>query len=111
MPVCLGDFAESAKPISASMPLAAVVDRFLNDPHAQYFILVRDKRPAGLISRTLTFEFDASAGQHNHAALAEKVVLNDLKINILMRSSLADVSLLRTSALRASSARRNCKRR
>ena len=67
---CLGEIDESAKPISASMPLAAVVDRFLNDPHAQYFILVRDKRPAGLISRTLTFEFAASAGQNNHAALA-----------------------------------------
>lgn len=70
MPVCLGDFVESAKPISASMPLSAVVDRFLNDPHAQYFILVRDKRPAGLISRTLTFEFAASAGQNNYARLA-----------------------------------------
>ena len=70
MPVCLGDFVESAKPISASMPLSAVVDRFLNDPQAQYFILVRDKRPAGLISRTLTFEFAASSGENKHAQLA-----------------------------------------
>ncbi|MEL7031035.1 MAG: ATP-binding protein [Pseudomonadota bacterium] len=70
MPVCLGDFVESAKPISASMPLSAVVDRFLNDPQAQYFILVRDKRPAGLISRTLTFEFAASSGENKHARLA-----------------------------------------
>ncbi|MEM7330133.1 MAG: ATP-binding protein [Pseudomonadota bacterium] len=70
MSVCLGDFVESAKPISASMPLASVVERFLNDPNARYFILVRDKRPAGLVSRTLTFEFAASAGHENQKQLA-----------------------------------------
>lgn len=70
MPVCLGDFAERAKPISATIPLSQVVERFLNDPGAQYFILVRDKRPAGLISRTLTFEFAASASQSRQAQLA-----------------------------------------
>lgn len=70
MAVCLGDFAERAKPISASVPLSQVVDRFLNDPNAQYYILVRDKRPAGLISRTLTFEFAASAGRDRQSQLA-----------------------------------------
>ncbi|MEL7284361.1 MAG: hypothetical protein AAGJ68_07610, partial [Pseudomonadota bacterium] len=70
MTVCLGDFAESAKPISATMPLSHVVERFLNDPQSQYYILVRDKRPAGLISRTLAFEFAASAGQDQQARLA-----------------------------------------
>ena len=70
MPICLGDFAERAKPISATVPLSQVVDRFLNDPSAQYYILVRDKRPAGLISRTLTFEFAASAGLDRQAQMA-----------------------------------------
>jgi hypothetical protein len=70
MAVCLGDFAERAKPISASVPLSQVVERFLNDPSAQYYILVRDKRPAGLISRTLTFEFAASAGLDRQSQLA-----------------------------------------
>ncbi|MCR9268453.1 MAG: ATP-binding protein [Hyphomonadaceae bacterium] len=62
MPVSLGDFVEKARPISASSPLSHVVELFQNDPSAQYFILVRDKRPAGLISRTLAFEFAISAG-------------------------------------------------
>ena len=57
MPVCLGDFVETAKPISASTPLSRVVELFQNDPGANYYILVRDKRPAGLISRTIAFEF------------------------------------------------------
>lgn len=70
MPVCLGDFVERAKPISANVPLSHVVERFLNDPGAQYYILVRDKKPAGLISRTLTFEFAASAGHDQQARLA-----------------------------------------
>ncbi|MEP1144392.1 MAG: ATP-binding protein [Henriciella sp.] len=69
MPVCLGDFVEKAKPISASAPLSQVVELFLNDPSSQYFILVRDKRPAGLISRTLAFEFAVSAGSGNQAQL------------------------------------------
>jgi len=69
MPVCLGDFAESAKPISATASLSDVVDRFLNDPQAQFYILVRDKRPAGLISRTLAFEFAASLREQNPARM------------------------------------------
>lgn len=69
MPVCLGDFVEKAQPISASAPLSQVVELFLNDPSAQYFILVRDKRPAGLISRTLAFEFAVSAGSDNQGRL------------------------------------------
>ena len=47
-----------------------MVERFLNDPQAQYYILVRDKRPAGLISRTLAFEFAASAGLDKQARFA-----------------------------------------
>lgn len=70
MPVCLGDFAESARPISATVSLSQVVERFLNDPQSQYYILVRDKRPAGLISRTLAFEFAASRGQDDNAPMA-----------------------------------------
>lgn len=69
MPVCLGDFVDSAKPISATVPLSKVVDLFLNDPQAHYYILVRDKRPAGLISRTMAFEFAASAGTDNQSQL------------------------------------------
>ncbi|GAB5455637.1 MAG: hypothetical protein Hens2KO_18660 [Henriciella sp.] len=70
MPVCLGDFVETAKPISASTPLSRVVELFQNDPGATYFILVRDKRPAGLISRTIAFEFSVSAGADHQANLA-----------------------------------------
>ncbi len=69
MPVCLGDFVETARPISASSPLSHVVELFQNDPSAQYFILVRDKRPAGLISRTLAFEFAVSAVGGNQTGL------------------------------------------
>ena len=70
MPVCLGDFIETAKPISASTPLSRVVELFQADPKANYFILVRDKRPAGLISRILAFEFAVSAGAPNQPTLA-----------------------------------------
>jgi len=69
MPVCLGDFVDTARPISASSALSHVVELFQNDPSAQYFILVRDKRPAGLISRTLAFEFAVSAGAGNQINL------------------------------------------
>ncbi|MEL6724534.1 MAG: ATP-binding protein [Pseudomonadota bacterium] len=69
MPVCLGDFVDTARPISASSTLSHVVELFQNDPSAQYFILVRDKRPAGLISRTLAFEFAVSAGAGNQVNL------------------------------------------
>ncbi|MEL7039973.1 MAG: ATP-binding protein [Pseudomonadota bacterium] len=62
MSVCLGDFVERARPISATAPLSNVVDLFQRDPSAHFFILVRDKRPAGLISRTLAFEFAITAG-------------------------------------------------
>lgn len=62
MPVFLGSFVERARPISAAAPLSSVVDMFQKDSEAQYFILVRDKRPAGLISRPLAFEFAVSAG-------------------------------------------------
>ncbi|MHA7858876.1 MAG: ATP-binding protein [Henriciella sp.] len=70
MPVCLGDFVETAKPISATTPLSQVVERFQNDPGANYYILVRDKRPAGLISRTIAFEFAVSAGADRQFNLA-----------------------------------------
>ena len=61
MPVFLGDFVEKARPISAAAPLSHVVEMFQNDGSADYFILVRDKRPAGLISRNNAFEFAISA--------------------------------------------------
>ncbi|MEL6862298.1 MAG: hypothetical protein AAGL11_10690, partial [Pseudomonadota bacterium] len=61
MPVFLGDFVEKARPISAAAPLSHVVEMFQSDGSAQYFILVRDKRPAGLISRNSAFEFAVSA--------------------------------------------------
>ena len=70
MQVCLGDFVETAKPISASTPLSRVVELFQSDPSANYFILVRDKRPAGLIGRTLAFEFAVSAGSDAQSSLA-----------------------------------------
>ena len=70
MPVVLGDFVEKAKPISASAPLSQVIELFQADPSAAYFVLVRDKRPAGLISRTLAFEFAVSAKDDSHAHLA-----------------------------------------
>ena len=70
MPVYLGDFVESAKPISATTSLSRVVELFQNDPGANYYILVRDKRPAGLISRTIAFEFAVSAGADHQSKLA-----------------------------------------
>lgn len=70
MPVCLGDFVDKAVPISAALPLSKVVELFLNDPDAQYFILVRDKRPAGMVGRSLAFEFAASTGPEQQAKLA-----------------------------------------
>lgn len=75
MPVVLGDFVEKAKPISASAPLSQVIDLFQADPSAAYFVLVRDKRPAGLISRTLAFEFAVSAkdGSHSHLPIGELI--------------------------------------
>ena len=69
MPVCLGDFVDKARPISATAPLSHVIDLFQNDADAQYFILVRDKRPAGLISRTLAFEFAVSTGDDSMTKL------------------------------------------
>lgn len=69
MPVCLGDFVDSARPISAAVPLSKVVDLFLDDPQAQHFILLRDKRPVGLIGRSLVFEFAASTGVDNQTRL------------------------------------------
>ena len=69
MPVCLGEFVETAKPISATTPLSRVVELFQNDPGANYYILVRDKRPAGLISRTIAFEFAVSAGADHQAVI------------------------------------------
>ncbi len=69
MPVCLGDFVDTARPISASAPLSQVIDLFQSDADAQYFILVRDKRPAGLISRTHAFEFAVSSGDETMAQL------------------------------------------
>lgn len=65
MPVCLGDFVDTARPISASAPLAQVVELFKRDTDADYFILVRDKRPAGLISRVMAFEFAVSSGEES----------------------------------------------
>lgn len=65
MPVCLGDFVDTARPISASAPLSQVVDLFKRDIEADYFILVRDKRPAGLISRVMAFEFAISSGEES----------------------------------------------
>lgn len=70
MPVCLGEFVEKAKPISASTPLSRVVELFQHDPNANYFILVRDKRPAGLISRTDSFEFAVTASDEHQSRLA-----------------------------------------
>lgn len=70
MTVFLGDFVESARPISASASLAHVVDLFHHDTEAEYFILVRDKRPAGLISRSRTFEFAVSVGEHKLSRLS-----------------------------------------
>jgi hypothetical protein len=70
MSVCLGDFVETAKPISAMTPLSRVVELFQNDPSASYFILVRDKRPAGLISRVLAFEYAVSANTDAQSDLA-----------------------------------------
>lgn len=69
MPVCLGDFVDTARPISASAPLAQVVELFKRDPDADYFILVRDKRPAGLISRIMAFEFAINSGDDSLARL------------------------------------------
>lgn len=69
MPVCLGDFVDTARPISASAPLAQVVELFKRDADADYFILVRDKRPAGLISRIMAFEFAISSGEDSLARL------------------------------------------
>ena len=69
MPVCLGDFVDSARPISATVPLSKVVDLFLDDPQAQHFILLRDKRPVGLIGRHLVFEFAASTGNEHQSRL------------------------------------------
>lgn len=69
MPVCLGDFVETARPISASAPLSQVVELFKRDTSADYFILVRDKRPAGLISRVMAFEFAISSGEESMSRL------------------------------------------
>ncbi len=69
MPVCLGDFVETARPISASAPLSQVVELFKRDTRADYFILVRDKRPAGLISRVMAFEFAISSGEESMSRL------------------------------------------
>lgn len=69
MPVCLGDFVDTARPISASAPLAQVVELFKRDADADYFILVRDKRPAGLISRIMAFEFAVNSGEDSLARL------------------------------------------
>ena len=69
MPVCLGDFVDSARPISAAVSLSKVVDLFLDDPQAQHFILLRDKRPVGLIGRSLVFEFAASTSADNQLRL------------------------------------------
>lgn len=69
MTVCLGDFVDSARPISAMVPLSKVVELFLDDPQAGHFILLRDKRPVGLISRQLVFEFAASTGAENQRRL------------------------------------------
>jgi len=74
MPVCLGDFVDKAKPISATAPLSRVIELFQNDADAQYFILVRDKRPAGLISRTHAFEFAVSTGDES----LERLPIGDL---------------------------------
>ena len=74
MPVVLGDFVEKAKPISATAPLSRIVDLFQTNMSAQYFILVRDKRPAGLISRTHAFELAISAGDGN----LERLAIGDL---------------------------------
>ena len=69
MPVCLGDFVDTARPISAAAPLSQVVELFQRDADADYFILVRDKRPAGLISRIKAFEFAVSSGEESMARL------------------------------------------
>ncbi|MEL6856829.1 MAG: ATP-binding protein [Pseudomonadota bacterium] len=69
MSVLLGDYVETAKPISATLPVSKVVEMFLNAPEAQCFILIRDKRPAGLIRRLLAFEFAASVGTERLAQL------------------------------------------
>lgn len=69
MPICLGDFVDTARPISATAPLSRVIELFQNDADAQYFILVRDKRPAGLISRTLAFEFAVSTSDDSMSKL------------------------------------------
>ncbi|MEO1305535.1 MAG: ATP-binding protein [Pseudomonadota bacterium] len=69
MTICLGEFVEKARPISATASLSQVVELFQNDPSAGHYILVRDKRPAGLISRTLAFEFAVSAGASNQSQL------------------------------------------
>ncbi len=69
MSVLLGDYVEHAKPISATLPLSKVVELFLGAPEAQFFILIRDKRPAGLISRLLAFEFAASVTTERLASL------------------------------------------
>lgn len=70
MSVFLGDYVDSARPISASAPLSHVVELFQNDTDAEYFILVRDKRPAGLISRSRTFEFAVSVSDDKLSRLA-----------------------------------------
>lgn len=95
MPVCLGDFVETAKPISASTPLSRVVELFQNDPGANYYILVRDKRPAGLISRTIAFEFAVSAGAEHQSVLAIGDLVSAraliLKSNTTVRDFIAKV--------------------
>lgn len=74
MAVRLGDFVERARPISATAPLSRVIDLFQSEDDAQYFILVRDKRPAGLVSRTHAFELAVSAGASN----LDKLPIGDL---------------------------------
>ncbi len=80
MPVRLGDFVQKAKPISAAAPLSRVVDMFQSDASAKYFILVRDKRPAGLISRTNAFELAVGAkdGQLDQLAIGDLVTARAL---------------------------------
>lgn len=93
MTVFLGDFVESARPISASAPLAHVVELFQNDTAAEYFILVRDKRPAGLISRSRTFEFAVSVGDEKLSRLAIGDLVTARALILKAETSVRDFAL------------------
>ncbi len=63
MAVRLTEIAEKTRPLSAQAPLSHVIELFQKDETAQSFVLVKDKRPVGLIQRAHTFELAMSSSQ------------------------------------------------